>query len=205
MRPLERVHGGYVHGRRVGVLVGHLARLVPPDARVLDVGAGDGLLAEALSRARPDIAIEGIDPLIRSGARIPVREYDGINIPYDGDTFDAVLLVDVLHHTEDPGVVLAEAARVSRRVVLIKDHNHDGRLARQTLHFMDAVGNRRHGVALPFNYLSSEEWARTFERLGLEPEVMIRRLGLYPWPATLLFDRSLHFIARLRPASSPAS
>jgi SAM-dependent methyltransferase len=196
---LDPVHQGYVHGRRVRVLLSHIAPLLPANGRVLDVGAGDGHVARGLMDARPDVTIEGIDPLVRPDTRIPVTEFDGTTIPFADGSFDALLFVDVLHHADDARALLAEARRVARRSVIIKDHRRDGLLAGPTLRFMDAVGNRRHGVALPYTYWSSAEWRAAFHELGLTPEVEIRRLGLYPFPASLLFDRGLHFVARLRP------
>jgi hypothetical protein len=38
-----------------------------------------------------------------------------------------------------------------------------------------------------------------FSRIGLRPQVWLDTLGLYPKPASWIFDRSLHFIARLDP------
>jgi len=197
---LDPVHRGYVHGRRVRVLLSHLAPLLPLDAKVLDVGAGDGHVARGLMDARPDVEIVGIDPLVRSDTQIPVTGFDGTTIPFTDRSFDAVLFVDVLHHAGDQMALLREARRVAGRAVIIKDHRRDGFLSAPTLRFMDAVGNRRHGVALPYAYWSSAEWRRAFAEVGLELEVDIRRLGLYPFPASLLFDRGLHFVARLRPA-----
>lgn len=199
MTLLDPVHRGYVHGRRVRVLLSHIAPLLPANGRVLDVGAGDGHVARALMDARPDVTIEGIDPLVRPDTKIPVTEFDGTTIPFADGSFDTLLIVDVLHHADDAMALLREARRVARRSLIIKDHRRDGLLAGPTLRFMDAVGNRRHGVALPYSYWSSAEWRRAFRELGLEPEVEIRRLGLYPFPASLLFDRGLHFVARLRP------
>ncbi len=199
MTLLDPLHRGYVHGRRVRVLLSHLAPLLPVDGKVLDVGAGDGHVARALMDARPDVQIEGIDPLVRPDTQIPVREFDGTTIPYPDGSFDAVLFVDVLHHATDQMALLRQARRVARAAVIIKDHRCDGFLALPTLRFMDAVGNRRHGVALPYSYWSSGQWQRAFDELGLEPDVEIHRLGLYPFPASLLFDRGLHFVARLRP------
>jgi SAM-dependent methyltransferase len=196
---LDPVHRGYVHGRRVRVLLSHLAPLLPENGTVLDVGAGDGHVARALMDARPDVTIEGIDVLVRPGTQIPVTDFDGSHVPFDDASFDAVLFVDVLHHATNGMTLLREARRVARQAVIIKDHRCDGFLARPTLRFMDAVGNRRHGVALPHAYWSSGEWQRNFAEVGLEPEVEIRRLGLYPFPASLLFDRGLHFVSRLRP------
>ena len=195
---MEGVHERFVRGRRVRILVTHLVPLVPRGARVLDVGAGDGSVARALMTVRPDLDISGVDPLVRPDARIAVRAFDGSTLPFADKSFDAVLFIDVLHHTAEPVRLLREGRRVARQVLVIKDHLREGFLATSTLRFMDAVGNRRHGVALPYNYLSAAEWERAFRSVGLLPDFETRHLSLYPFPASLLFDRSLHFVARLK-------
>ena len=107
------------------------------------------------------------------------------------------MFVDVLHHTNDPDVLLAEARRVARRAIIIKDNTKDGVLAGATLRFMDWVGNAPHGVALPYNYWPLARWRDAFSRLGMTPSVWESRLDLYGFPARFLFDRSLHFVTRL--------
>jgi len=107
------------------------------------------------------------------------------------------MFVDVLHHTKDPLVLLGEARRVSRRWIVIKDHFRDGFLANETLRFMDWVGNARYGVALPYNYWSSQQWTDGFTRLGLTTAKQILGLGLYPFWANWLFGRGLHFVVLL--------
>jgi SAM-dependent methyltransferase len=197
MTLLERIHGGYVHERRSRVLAGHLAELIPPNARVLDVGCGDGLLDGLILEQRPDVDLEGIDVAVRRHTCIPVTPFNGREIPHADGSFDAVQFVDVLHHTDDPLVLLREAARVSRQAILIKDHLLEGFLAGPTLRFMDRVSNTRHGVVLPFNYWTRRQWMEGFARLGLQVEAWKGQLGMYPWPASVLFGRGLHFIARL--------
>ena len=68
---------------------------------------------------------------------------------------------------------------------------------------MDWVGNAGHGVRLPYNYLSRAQWQRLWAQTGLEVDRIEERLGLYPRPASWLFERGLHFIARLRPEEAP--
>jgi SAM-dependent methyltransferase len=199
---LDGLHDRHVLGRRVEILSTHVAALLPPEARVLDVGCGDGRMARAVAQRRPDVAIEGIDVLVRSEAAIPVAPFDGARIPLADASVDAVLFIDVLHHTPDPGVLIAEAARVARRTVIIKDHLADGLLAEATLRFMDRVGNARHGVALPYTYWRRRQWRAAFEGSGLTVEVWRERLALYPAPASLVFDRSLHLLTRLRPPAA---
>ena len=62
-----------------------------------------------------------------------------------------------------PRQLLREAVRVARRGLLIKDHTLTGFLAGPTLRLMDRVGNQRHGVALPYNYWTQQQWLRNFE------------------------------------------
>jgi SAM-dependent methyltransferase len=193
---IDRMHG-VVFNRRVRVLGGHVATLLPEGASVLDVGCGDGNLALAVQQHRPDVVIEGIDVLLREHTHIPVTLFDGATIPHGDGSFDVVLFVDVLHHTDDPLPLLREAARVARRAVVIKDHTAEGFLANPTLRFMDRVGNARFGVSLPYNYWRRRQWVEAFAGLGLTTEAWIDELGLYPGWANWVFGRSLHFIARL--------
>jgi SAM-dependent methyltransferase len=196
---MDAYHQRFVRGRRVRVLGDHLARLVPARGDVLDVGAGDGAVAQALLLRRPDLHVEGIDVLVRPDSAIPVRPFDGSHIPLADASVDTVLLVDVLHHTDDPAALLREAARVARTAVVVKDHLADGSLAIPTLRFMDRVGNRRHGVRIPYNYLTQTAWNAAFAHAELRIDEWIPRLGLYPVPAGWVFDRQLHFAARLVP------
>ena len=194
----KKAHTDLVHNRRVDRLCTHICEMLPADASVLDVGCGDGLLAATIRQKRPDVTITGVDVLVRPTARIPVTQFDGVTIPFGNDSFDVLMFVDVLHHTEDPWVLLREAARVSRGVIIIKDHTKDGVLAGATLRFMDWFGNKPHGVALPYNYWKEDQWRKAFEALAMETAEWRSRLGLYPHIADLFFGRGLHMIAKLR-------
>ena len=193
----SRAHDKAVFGRRIEVLTRTLADFIPQGARVLDIGCGSGTLAKRIMALRPDVTIEGIDVLVRPGTEIPVTEFDGDTIPWPDGHFDIALFVDVLHHTEAPARLLAEAKRVSKGGIVIKDHFREGVLADATLRFMDWVGNAQHGVVLPYNYLSDPEWRSIWSRLGLKVERLTDKVGLYPAPFSWLFDRRLHFVARL--------
>jgi SAM-dependent methyltransferase len=192
---LNSAHDRAIFGRRVTVLSGHLAATIPGAGTVLDLGCGDGQIATDLMRRRPDLACQGVDVLVRPVTHIAVSLYDGVTLPFADDSFDYVTIVDVLHHTDDPALVLAEANRVARRGVVIKDHLREGFLAGTTLRLMDWVGNRGHDVRLPYNYLTRAQWASAFAATGLKPASWTERLGLYPAPLSWLFERHLHFVA----------
>ena len=90
---------------------------------VLDLGCAGGFMAEAL--AARGAQVTGIDPAegAIAAARAHARAqglricYDvgvGEALPYDTDSFDAVVCVDVLEHVTDLHRVLAEVARSLR-------------------------------------------------------------------------------------------
>jgi SAM-dependent methyltransferase len=199
---LGATHQHLVYGRRIRVLTQHVAELLPRNASVLDVGSGDGLLARRVMELRPDVSIRGVDVLARPTSHIPVEMFDGERLPFPDRSFDAVMMVDVLHHARAQDALLQEMARVTRGVVLIKDHLVQGWFAHPTLRFMDWVGNVRHGVALPYSYWTRTRWDDAFAAARLRVTHWRDALGLYPFPASLLFDRHLHFVSVLEPRAS---
>ena len=67
---------------------------------------------------------------------------------------------------------------------------------------MDWVGNRGHDVTLPFNYLTRARWDEAFRRARLRIVSQEEKLGLYPMPARLIFERHSHFVALAAPVES---
>lgn len=195
---LNAVHDKAVFQRRVRVLSEHLATEMKAGGTVLDLGCGDGSIAKGVMTINPGLSFRGIDVLIRPETHIPVELFNGSHIPAEDKSVDWVTIVDVLHHTDDPGQLLTEAGRVARRGVVIKDHLREGFAAGPTLRLMDWVGNKGHDVRLPYNYLSRKEWNAQFHRAGIAPATWREELSLYPFPANLLFDRGLHFISTLK-------
>ncbi len=198
MSTIGKLHAAAVFPRRVDRLVELLGGLLPKSARVLDIGSGDGSIAWQIMQQRPDLKIEGIDVLVRENTKIPTQAFDGQLIPFADRTFDVAMFVDVLHHTDAPQELMREAARVSKQNVVIKDHLRHGPFSGAILRFMDYVGNAHHGVRLPYNYLSPERWEELYRAAGLSSIRTIRELGLYPWPASAIFDSNLHFISVLQ-------
>jgi SAM-dependent methyltransferase len=202
MSLVSSLHRRFAREPRSASLAAIIASLVPPGL-LLDLGCGDGTLARRVTAARPDVRIVGADTLARASCAVPMARYDGQRLPFASSAFDAVLLVDVVHHSARPLDLLAEAGRVTRSMVVIKDHLADRMGARLLLRFMDWMGNARQGVALPYSYWRARDWHCAFADLRWSVTAWREHLGLYPGPLAPAFETGLHFLAVLHPPSLP--
>lgn len=50
---------------------------------------------------------------------------------------------------------------------------------------------------LPYNYWPEARWKTVFASRGLKIKRWKSKIPLYPWPASLVFGRHLHFVATL--------
>jgi SAM-dependent methyltransferase len=164
---------------------------------MLDVGCGDGTLARSITERRPGLEATGVEIRARPQTAIPVREFDGRILPFADRSYDVVMLVDVLHHAEEPTLLIREAARVAARAVIIKDHLTGAWLSHERLRLMDWVGNIGHGVPLRYAYWSPEQWREAFRAAELREVDRREQLGLYGPALRWFFERRLHFVNRL--------
>lgn len=197
-KAIGTTHNKLVFQRRKKRLAHFLSREMTGCRSVLDVGSGDGSIASLTQQLLGNVRISGVDILVRPEAAIAVEVFDGENIPHGDNSFDAVMIVDVLHHTDNAEALLTEAARVSRDRIVIKDHIAETRVDHLVLRIMDWVGNAPHGVVLPYNYSSYDEWMSCFGRCKFSIDSFETKLSLYSWPFNLIFERKLHFVAQLK-------
>jgi 2-polyprenyl-3-methyl-5-hydroxy-6-metoxy-1,4-benzoquinol methylase len=121
-----------------------LARLlreqIPPGARVLDLGCGTGTLLNAVAPAR-GVGVDLSPEMVRlAHDRFPHLDFRAgdAQLLGQGETFDYVLLVDVLEHLSNPRAVLEaarHACRVDGRVIVLTANP----LWRPILHMAEAL------------------------------------------------------------------
>lgn len=89
-----------------------------PRIRILDVGGGYGRITGALAARHEvtlcDISDEMLDEARNRWPRLDVVRGDARALPFDEESFDAVLAIDLLPHVPDLDEALAELARVCR-------------------------------------------------------------------------------------------
>lgn len=88
-----------------------------PGRRVADIGGGTGNYAFALKREgwEPVVVDRSAEMLTRAAAKgLETVEGDAQRLPFDDETFDAAVMISMLHHVEDRSAALAEAQRILR-------------------------------------------------------------------------------------------
>jgi ubiquinone/menaquinone biosynthesis C-methylase UbiE len=117
--PIER--------RLMATFLARLDASLPADAprRILEVGVGEGEVADRVAGRYPHAFVTGIDlpdPTLAehwSTKRFAASFADIESLPFGDDRFDLVLAIEVLEHVPDPVAALRELGRVARRDVVL--------------------------------------------------------------------------------------
>jgi SAM-dependent methyltransferase len=88
-------------------------------ASVLDVGAGDGVLLSRVAkpsarRVGTDLADDALEKMRGRGLEAVKADHDE-GLPFDDETFDLAMCLDVLEHVFAPERLLSEIRRVTKR------------------------------------------------------------------------------------------
>jgi ubiquinone/menaquinone biosynthesis C-methylase UbiE len=89
-------------------------QMLPGDGRVLEIGVGTGRFAAPLN---VDVGVDPAGEMLEVARQrgVEVREARGEDLPFEDESFDAVLMATVDPFVDDLRAVLREARRVLRR------------------------------------------------------------------------------------------
>jgi SAM-dependent methyltransferase len=153
-----------------------VVKVLPPRANVLDVGCGNGFIAHHL-QSMLGTRVVGLDVGRDTDARINYLPYDGRHFPVKDQSFDAVLLCYVLHHAQDPQLVLNEVSRVLREggLAIIYEDMPALWWDRVVCWTHDRQWRCRTG---PCTFHAEHDWRRIFSLSGFE---VVRERPLSRW------------------------
>ena len=158
------------HGlrNRSNRIFGYIAPFIGTGDSVLDLGCGDGKVGELVAvNRKSDVVL--MDVVDYNKTSLPLVLYGGTRIDCPDRSFDHVLLLTVLHHSDDPVAVMEEALRVAGKSVIIIESVYFNGPHKQLNKFFDWFYNRvlnNPEINVPFNFLTPTAWIKLFERMG---------------------------------------
>ncbi|MCC7367482.1 MAG: methyltransferase domain-containing protein [Chloroflexi bacterium] len=193
---------GFVLARHILAPLARVLDAMPPAGRLLDVGCGHGLFANALALGSLERDVLGVDP---SGAKIAVARASAAGLPnarfqkglvqdVQEDGFDGISILDVLYLLpveEKLAILRACRERISPNGVLVLKTNDTRppwkyRVARLQEQVMTGLGlTLSHG---DLHFLSREQNAGLLELAGFQPRIVDLNNWL-PYPHVMFVSR----------------
>lgn len=171
-----------------------ILRAVPREARVLDLGCGEGQLLRLLEREREikplglEINLESIVACLRRGVPVMQTDIDSGLSEFDDSQFDIAILKQTLQQVKSPRKVFSEMLRVARESIIVFPNFAYWRNRIQ----LTVFGNMPVTPSLPYEWYDTPNIhlmsLRDMDELCRKENVLVRRrvcLGRNP------FDRAL--------------
>jgi len=159
----------------------------PSHSRVLDVGGGTGIIAQAIKDLFGVNEVTAVDVEDRFLKTLDIKTllYDGNRLPFDDGAFDCVTISNVMHHVPQDirQSLMRECARASGGgPIYIKDHVAASRLDHARLFVLDALGNIPFGGMVKASYLTASDWQQLADGCGYTIDTRVSgayRAGLF--------------------------
>ena len=168
-------------------LAGMVSPYLKKDELILDIGPASCTVTEALIDQGLRVFPLDVENFSIVDKVLPTL-YDGDRMPFRDNQFDTSLILFVLHHTPDPAKVLAEAKRVSKKIIILEDivtsPAHKSLTAA-----LDSLINLEF-YDQPHTNKSDKEWRAVFENLGL------KLLAQEYMSSTIIMRHALYFLEK---------
>jgi SAM-dependent methyltransferase len=144
--------------------------------KVIDYGAGDGQVTQLL-HDNLNLSTDGVDvrDFRASSTTVPIRIFDGHNVPVADEYYEAGLMTNVAHHEKDNEKIIKELTRIIKhRLVLIEtvpagSTVEEVEADRGRTFLNDALWNRyfqNANIPVPGTYETPEGWISRFQKHG---------------------------------------
>ncbi len=162
-----KTFGKYIYPKSVRSSLCTFLNALASESKVLDVGAGTGVMCTFANACRDDLKYSAVDPakgmLKYAHAYIETHEGMAESLPFENDSFEAVLIGEALHHFDDVDVAFLEIWRVLKDNgrVFIYDFDVSTFMGKNICRIETLLGE-------PGNFYAPEHLKDTLESYGFE-------------------------------------
>ena len=125
-----------------------LAKVMPIQGRLLEVGTGRGHMAVVLARNGLKLISIDLDKKAQSVAKLSLKTMkldknvllkmmNAEKLIYPDNYFNSVISVNFIHHADHPGKCIREMVRVTKEKLVIADINQKGQRIMEKVHALD--------------------------------------------------------------------
>lgn len=168
-------------------LAGMVSPYLKKDELILDIGPASCTVTEVLIDQGLRVFPLDVENFSIVDTVLPTL-YDGDRMPFQDDQFDTSLILFVLHHTPDPAKVLAEAKRVSKKIIILEDIVTSSAHKSLTA-ALDSLMNLEF-YDQPHTNKSDQEWRAVFKNLDL------KLLAQKYMSSTIIMRHALYFLEK---------
>lgn len=134
---------------------------------ILDLGAGNGLLGEAISiNTGKNVFL--VDVVNYNLSSLPMNIFaQGNTVPFEDKSVDTTIIYLVLHHSDNPVKTLQEAIRVTKKRIIIMEGYIDDEFMKESNIFFDWFCNRvllHSDINVPLNFHTTNDWEKIFQQ-----------------------------------------
>ena len=151
--------------QRSDSIVGKILPYLDQNDKILDIGCGFATVARQLQEKNYRLTGVDIKDISLYDDVRPVV-YNGKKLPFADNSFDVSLILTVLHHTDNPAAIIREAARVSKRIIIVEDLITTV-YQKYLTYSMDCLLNFEF-FNHPHTNKTQEEWEMLFRTFGLQ-------------------------------------
>ncbi len=155
---------------RVDPIIASFTSAIEPHSRIIDIGAGKGLLAQEMAR-RFNARVTLVDVAQYNHTDLPLTVCDSRALAFADNSFDVALLSFVLHHSPNPDAILREALRVAREVIVI-ENDVRGKMRGALTRAIDSLPALRYGTPPCHLTRTRDEWLNWFAEFPVETRLL---------------------------------